>query len=105
VYTGLSWNPSLRCPAEAKPNLIQLCLSRLSLAKPTKLNSLKLWNLKYTSTTGTYTRPKRECKDRRPTLLHSKAIAPKRRIDLGIQLGLGNVIFCYKDKIGTTTPG
>ncbi len=36
VYTGLSWTP-----AEAKPNLSQLYLSWLSLAKPAKLNFFK----------------------------------------------------------------
>ncbi len=36
VYTGLSWTPSPRQPAEAKPNLSQLCL-----AKPAKLNFFK----------------------------------------------------------------
>ncbi len=38
MYTGLSWIPSPRKPAEAKPNLSQLYLSRLSLSKPAKLN-------------------------------------------------------------------
>jgi hypothetical protein len=42
VYTGLSWTPSPREPAEAKPNISQQYLSRLSLAKPAKLNFLKL---------------------------------------------------------------
>jgi hypothetical protein len=38
VYTSLSWTLSPRQPAEAKPNLSQLYLSRLSLAKSAKLN-------------------------------------------------------------------
>ncbi len=41
VYTGLSWIPSPRKPAEAKPNISQLYLSRLSLAMPAKLNFFK----------------------------------------------------------------
>ncbi len=41
VYTGLSWTPSPRQPAEAKPNLSQLYLNWLSLAKPAKLNFFK----------------------------------------------------------------
>jgi hypothetical protein len=41
VYTGLSWTSSPRKQTEAKPNLSQLYLSRLSLAKPVKLNFFK----------------------------------------------------------------
>jgi hypothetical protein len=41
VYTGLSWTPNPRKPAEAKPNLSQLYLSRLSYAKPAKLSFFK----------------------------------------------------------------
>jgi hypothetical protein len=41
VYTGLSWTPSPRQLAEAKSNLSQLYLSRLSLDKPAKLNFFK----------------------------------------------------------------
>ncbi len=41
LYTGLSWTPSLRQPAEAKPNLSQQYLGRLSLAKPAMLNFFK----------------------------------------------------------------
>jgi hypothetical protein len=41
VYTGLSWTPSPRKPAEAKPNPSQLYLSRLSLAKAAELNFFK----------------------------------------------------------------
>ncbi len=41
VYTGLSWTLSPRQSAEAKLNLSQLYLSRLSLAKPAKLNFFK----------------------------------------------------------------
>ncbi len=41
MYTGLSWTPSPRKPAESKPNLGQLYLSRLSLAKPAKLHFFK----------------------------------------------------------------
>jgi hypothetical protein len=38
VYTDLSWTPSPRQPAEAKPNLSQLYLSS---AKPPKVNFFK----------------------------------------------------------------
>ncbi len=41
MYTGLSWTPNPRKPAEAKPNLSQLYLSRLSYAKPAKLSFFK----------------------------------------------------------------
>jgi hypothetical protein len=49
-YTGLSWTPSPRQPAEAKPNLSQLCrlssvslkLSPLGKAGPTQLIILTL---------------------------------------------------------------
>jgi hypothetical protein len=41
LYTCLSWAPSPWQLAEAKPNLSQLYLSRLSLAKPAKLNFFK----------------------------------------------------------------
>ncbi len=38
MYTGLSWAPR---PREAKPNLGQLYLSQLSLAKQARFNFLK----------------------------------------------------------------
>jgi hypothetical protein len=41
VHTGLSWTLSPLWSAEAKPNLSQLYLSRLSLANPAKLNFFK----------------------------------------------------------------
>jgi hypothetical protein len=41
VYTDLSCTSSPRWPAEAKPNVSQLYLSRLSLAKPAKLIFIK----------------------------------------------------------------
>ncbi len=41
VHTGLSWTPSLQSTAEAKPNLSQLYLSRLGLAKPANLDFFK----------------------------------------------------------------
>jgi hypothetical protein len=49
VYTDLSWTPSPRYPSEAKPNLSQLYLSQLSLAKPAKLNFFKLPLLVYST--------------------------------------------------------
>ncbi len=41
MYTGLSWTPSPRYSTEAKPNLSQLYLSRLTLTKLAKLNFFK----------------------------------------------------------------